>query len=202
MSDDELIERVANELRRPVRMDPALDARVMATVHALPRYRAERARGWWAWLTQSRTVRVSPLGALAAAAAILVAAIIVVPAVVLDGSAPRLTARAPGDPEARAASQGTSSDSTHVVQFVFVAPTAHSVSLVGDFNNWELDATPLAAGPGRAVWTVKLRLPNGRHRYAFVVDDSTWAADPAAPPAAGDDFGMPSSVLTVTGSSS
>jgi hypothetical protein len=52
------------------------------------------------------------------------------------------------------------------------------------------------------VWTVKLLLPNGRHRYAFVVDDSTWAADPAAPPAAGDDFGMPSSVVTVTGSSS
>jgi 1,4-alpha-glucan branching enzyme len=76
------------------------------------------------------------------------------------------------------------------------------VSLVGDFNNWEMGATPLAAGPTRSVWTVRVRLPNGRHRYAFVVDDSTWAADPAAPPAAGDDFGVPSSVVTVTGSSS
>ena len=94
------------------------------------------------------------------------------------------------------------SDSARVVQFVFVAPSAQSVSLVGDFNNWEMGATPLSAGPAQSVWTVRVRLPNGRHRYAFVVDDSTWARDPSAPPAAGDDFGVPSSVVTVTGSSS
>jgi hypothetical protein len=199
VSEDELIERAAEALRRPVPMDSALDARVMATVHALPRHRQARARGWWSWLTQSRTVRVSPLGALAAAAAVLIAAVVIVP---------RLTPTAASDPVAAAAqppadrSGSTASDSMHVVQFVFVAPTARSVSLVGDFNNWEMEATPLAAGPARSVWTVELRLPNGRHRYAFVVDDSTWAADPAAPPAAGDDFGMPSSVVTVTGSSS
>jgi hypothetical protein len=192
VSDDELIERAADALRRPVRIDPAVDARVMATVHALPRHRATPGRGWWSWLTQSRTIRVSPLGALAAAAAVIVAAVLVVPRVAPD---------APGaiDGVARAS---VTSDSARVVQFVFIAPTARSVSLVGDFNSWEMDATPLSAGPNRGVWTVELRLPNGRHRYAFVVDDSTWAADPAAPPAAGDDFGMPSSVVTVTGSRS
>lgn len=201
MSDDELIERAAQELRRPVRMDPAVDARVMATVHVLPRHRAERARGWWAWLTQARTVRVSPLGALAAAAAVLVATVVIVPRLSPDAASEQLAATT--DPVALTQAAAASSvDSAHVVQFVFVAPTARSVSLVGDFNNWEMDATPLEAGPARSVWTVKLLLPNGRHRYAFVVDDSTWAADPGAPPAAGDDFGMPSSVVTVTGSSS
>ena len=200
MSDDELIERAAEALRRPMPMDPAVDARVMATVHALPRHRQAPARGWWSWLTQSRTVRVSPLGALAAAAAVLIAAVVVVPRLTPTTGSDPVTAVV--QPPAAERFGSTASDSTHVVQFVFVAPRARSVSLVGDFNNWEMDATPLAAGPARSVWTVQLRLPNGRHRYAFVVDDSTWAADPAAPPAAGDDFGMPSSVVTVTGSSS
>jgi hypothetical protein len=197
VSDDELIERAAEELRRPVRMDPAVDARVMAAVRALPRHRPARAGSWWTWLTRSRTVHVSPLGALAAAALVIVAAVTVVPRLMPDASVP-----APVGVLAGADSAAAHGDSARVVQFVFVAPTAQSVSLVGDFNNWEMGATPLAAGAGRAVWTVRVRLPNGRHRYAFVVDDSTWAADPSAPPAAGDDFGVPSSVVTVTGSSS
>jgi hypothetical protein len=198
VSDDELIERAAEELRRPVRMDSALDARVMATVHALPRHRTARPyRGWLVWLTQPQTVRFSPLGAMAAVA-IVVAAVVLVPRLSPDDGAERVVETL-AMPEAQ---QSTGSDSTHMVQFVFVAPTAHSVSLVGDFNNWEMDATPLSAGPSRSVWTVRLPLANGRHRYAFVVDDSTWAADPSAPPAAGDDFGVPSSVITVAERSS
>jgi hypothetical protein len=197
VSDDELIERAAEELRRPVTMDPALDARVMAAVRALPRHGPARTSGWWGWFTRSRTVHVSPLGALAAAALVIVAAVTVVPRIVPDE-----TVNPPAALLAGADSAATEPDSARVVQFVFVAPTAQSVSLVGDFNNWEMGATPLAAGAGRSVWTVRVRLPNGRHRYAFVVDDSTWAADPSAPPAAGDDFGVPSSVVTVTGSSS
>jgi hypothetical protein len=184
-------------------MDPGFDARVMAALRALPRYQPSAPRrNWWDWLTRSRTVSVSPLGALAAAAAVIVAAVLVVPRVVPDSQPSGTVATAEAPEQPAATTVASDDDSTHVVQFVFVAPTAKSVSLVGDFNNWDLDATPLAAGPGRAVWTVQLRLPNGRHRYAFVVDDSTWAADPAAPPAAGDDFGMPSSVVTVTGSAS
>ena len=200
MSDDELIERAAETLRRPVKIDPAVDARVMATVHALPRHQAPRARGWWAWLTEARTVRVSPLAAFAAAAVIVVAAVGVVPRLTSTGSPGPASAPVAMTPDT--AAPLAAGDSAHLVQFVFVAPTAQSVSLVGDFNNWEMGATPLAAGPTRSVWTVRVRLPNGRHRYAFVVDDSTWAADPSAPPAAGDDFGVPSSVVTVTGSSS
>ncbi len=129
---------------------------------------------------------------------LVVAAVVLTPRLAPDDGAGRVAVTsAPGEAESIAGS-----DSMHMVQFVFVAPTAHSVSLVGDFNNWEMDATPLSAGPSRSVWTVRLPLANGRHRYAFVVDDSTWAADPSAPPAAGDDFGVPSSVITVAERSS
>jgi 1,4-alpha-glucan branching enzyme len=130
--------------------------------------------------------------------AVIVAAVVTVPRLSPDDGA----ARVAGTSAISEVEQSSGSDSTHMVQFVFVAPTAHSVSLVGDFNNWEMDATPLSAGPSRSVWTVRLPLANGRHRYAFVVDDSTWAADPSAPPAAGDDFGVPSSVITVAERSS
>jgi hypothetical protein len=198
VSDDELIERAAEALKQPVRIDPAVDARIMATVHALPRHQAPSAGGWWAWFTRARTVHVSPLGALAAAALVVVAAVTVVPRMLPDDSPVAAVTSADSASDRPAAE----SDSARVVQFVFVAPSAESVSLVGDFNNWEMGATPLSAGPAQSVWTVRVRLPNGRHRYAFVVDDSTWASDPSAPPAAGDDFGVPSSVVTVTGSSS
>jgi 1,4-alpha-glucan branching enzyme len=87
------------------------------------------------------------------------------------------------------------------VHFVFVAPDAKSVSVVGDFNDWKLDATPLtAARDRRGVWTVAVPLPPGRYTYTFVVDGETWVADPSAPPALEDDFGTPKSVVTVGGS--
>ncbi len=42
-------------------------------------------------------------------------------------------------------------------------------------------------------------LAPGRYQYAFVVDGRRFVADPAAPRAVDDDFGQPSSVVTVGG---
>jgi len=36
----------------------------------------------------------------------------------------------------------------------------------------------------------------GRHRYTFIVDGTRWHRDPAAPRAL-DDFGAPTSVITI-----
>jgi hypothetical protein len=80
-------------------------------------------------------------------------------------------------------------------QFVLVAPEAESVSLVGDFNGWQIGATPLAR-QGDA-WTIEMPVQPGRHVYSFVVDGSEWIADATAARAAEDDFGRPSSVLIV-----
>jgi hypothetical protein len=83
------------------------------------------------------------------------------------------------------------------VAFVFVAPVAHNVSLVGDFNGWDAGATPLRRTDGRNTWSVAVRLPPGRHVYAFVVDGVTWVADPQAPLAAEQWFGQRNSVIVV-----
>jgi hypothetical protein len=42
-----------------------------------------------------------------------------------------------------------------------------------------------------------VRLPAGRHEYAFLVDGERWVADPNAPSSIEDEFGVESSVVTV-----
>lgn len=85
-------------------------------------------------------------------------------------------------------------------QFVMVAPHATRVALVGDFNDWDEARTPMRrARVAGAVWTTVVPLVPGRYRYAFLVDGATWLADPAAPADRNDEFGTPSSVVTVGG---
>lgn len=78
------------------------------------------------------------------------------------------------------------------------APEAGQVALVGDFNGWNLSATPLARASSDPVWAVDVRMRPGRYGYAFVVDGRQWIADPTAP-LTPDDFGRPTSVIVVGG---
>jgi len=83
------------------------------------------------------------------------------------------------------------------VQFVLFLPDARTVTVVGDFNDWDPAATPLTASRPGGMWVVSVPLTPGRHHYAFVVNGTRWIADPAAPPARDEDFGSPNSVVTV-----
>ncbi|HJR63359.1 MAG TPA: isoamylase early set domain-containing protein [Gemmatimonadaceae bacterium] len=184
---DGLIERVARELRAPVRLSPGLDDRVMAAI----RRDAPSRRGVpaiWQWLRRPRPLMVSPLGGLALAAGI--AAVMVIANVMRDAE------RGAVDVAASAAS-APAPDTVKLVQFVLVAPNASSVSVVGDFNDWSLGSTPLHRTSADGVWSVGIPLAEGRYTYTFIVDGTEWVADPAAPPAVDDDFGRPSSVITV-----
>ena len=81
------------------------------------------------------------------------------------------------------------------VRFVFVAPNAATVTIVGDFNAWSPTATPMRRSPN-GLWSIDLDLPSGRHNYGFFVD-GVLRADPEALGSADDDFGVPSSVVLV-----
>jgi hypothetical protein len=193
---DDLIDAIARELRSIPVADEAAKARIVAAVrHEVPRGRLAAA---WQWLRAPRVVRVTPLGGLAfGAVAVTVIALLAWG----DRAAPR-TPAAPVAASAPANATLTASrpvGSPKVVQFVLVAPSASHVSLVGDFNGWDARATPLTAAAARGVWAVEVPLAPGRHAYAFIVDDSTWMADPAAARAPGDDFGAPNSVIVVDG---
>jgi hypothetical protein len=80
--------------------------------------------------------------------------------------------------------------------FALVAPSSAGVSLVGDFTDWETNRVRLEP-TGDDRWEVKLKLPPGRYRFAYVTDEGDWVADPDAPPAL-DDFGGPTSMITVS----
>ena len=55
------------------------------------------------------------------------------------------------------------------VNFICNAPQAQSVSLVGDFNQWNPAAHPMKQQTDRA-WLLTVELKHGHHRYAFLVD--------------------------------
>ena len=206
-ADDAALERIAAALRERGVADRALDARlegfdarVMAAVLAPPSHddayddlRDPRPRG--SWLLRRRTIRIRPLSMLATAAALLLVAFGA--AQLLRRPAPAAiasTAAAPPDESTASASR----DTVRLVQFVLLAPAASRVELVGDFNHWQGAATPLRR-TSAGLWSVELPLPPGRYTYTFVVDGTHFTPDPAAPRALGDDFGTPSSVVTVSG---
>jgi hypothetical protein len=86
-------------------------------------------------------------------------------------------------------------DTTRPVRFALRAPASARVTLTGDFNDWNARQLPLEARGGE--WSVTLRLPPGRYRYAFILDGGRWVADPHGAAATDDDFGTPTSVITV-----
>lgn len=81
-------------------------------------------------------------------------------------------------------------------QFVLDRANAKSVTLVGDFNQWQGDATPLTRLES-GLWTVSVPLAPGRHVYAFLIDGTLMVADPRAPQAGDADYGREGSVVMV-----
>jgi len=88
---------------------------------------------------------------------------------------------------------------TAPVTFMLRAPGATRVSVVGDFNNWDASATPMAHSGSGDLWVLNVRLPRGVHLYSFVLDGSEWRPDPSAPLAADGSFGGHNSVIVVDG---
>jgi hypothetical protein len=82
------------------------------------------------------------------------------------------------------------------VEFVLRTAADSAVALVGDFNDWDPEATPLRP-TADGLWSVVVPLRPGRYRYTFIVDGTRWHRDPSAPRALEDDFGAPTSVITV-----
>jgi hypothetical protein len=179
MRDNELAARIAGPLRESDVLPPDFEARLMAKARAeIARRQATGPRRGW-WLT-ARVFVASPLTTLAMAAGIAVVAASSTLGVVRRGPAP-LSARP---------------DTVEFVRFVLVDSTARSVSIVGDFNGWRSDRTPLVAAPKPGIWSVSVPLSPGRHEYAFIVDGKRWVVDPASV-ASSDEFGTESSVLLV-----
>lgn len=174
-------DRLASGLRGLDGMDPGADfaSRVMERIGsaaplATPRRRPERVLDWF---IRPRTLRVSPLAGLAAAACLLLVM--------------GLFFRQGGDPGNRVPA-GLSP-----VTFVLAAPSAREVAVIGSFNGWNAAGWTMTRDPSRGLWTLSSALPPGSHEYVFLIDGTTPVADAMAALNVDDGFGGRNSVLLV-----
>ena len=90
----------------------------------------------------------------------------------------------------------SASDTAKPVNFYCAAPRAKSVTLVGDFNEWDPVSLPMQ----RRVdgwWFLQVPLPHGHHRYRFVVDGKPML-DPHATGIARDERNEEASLVAVS----
>lgn len=190
---DPIIEQIAREARRPVAIDRDARDRLLEAVRAEPAP-APALRGWRA-LLEPRSIVVSP-----SRAAALAAGLIGIGVFLGMGSNFGRDSRLTGQPNQAADVQHLPASSDTVVTFVFPAPTATTVSVVGDFNGWNATTTPMKRFGNTGLWSVTVPMPVGRHIYSFFAvtsDGEKWSADPFAPAAPDDGFGRASSVVLV-----
>lgn len=198
---DPFIAEIARELKRPVHLDARFDERVMAAldpaVIPMPARRlvaaAPSARPWY-----RRTVSfsVTQVAGLAAAAALVG----VVAMSALSASDPAQAPAVASSPDSGLALQPVASvtrdpDAPILQQFLFIAPTATSVSLVGDFSDWDATRIPMQRASNDGAWSVTVPLRPGRYEYQFDVDGKR-LTDPTRPQTSSD-FGSANSVVTV-----
>ena len=178
MSDAELDHRIAAALGAPVRARAGSTESVMTRVRAVPDQERPRRRQPRFGV---RVVRHTLAGALLAAGVASVAAL--TPLVSThDGQRGVLATAVIGD-----SVSATLRDTVRLVRLMFHDTSAQRVAVVGAFNGWSADSTPLHRDPVTRHWSATVALRDGAHRYAFVVDGTHWAIDPATPRVRGDD---------------
>lgn len=151
---------------------PSVAGRVMAAVRLPAPGRAARV---WRWFTARHFVTLEFRPVWSLALAVLLAALLF----------------GPGQPEpALGAEEG-------VAQFVARFPEARSVAVVGPFNDWSPEATPLRDDDRDGVWNADVILPVGQHEYMFVVDGARWVSDPLAGRWVDDGFGRRNALVFV-----
>ncbi len=151
-----------------------LHSRILAGIEG--RTPARNLPAWLEWLVRPRPITVSPLAAAAAAAVLLL-----------------VIAR----PWSWSGDDAGEVVGEVYVQFVVDAPTAETVHLAGDFNDW-LPTVALNDPDGDGVWSGRVALEPGVHEYMFIIDGSDWITDPNAASFQDDGFGRRNAVLAVT----
>ena len=85
--------------------------------------------------------------------------------------------------------------SAKAVCIEFIHATATKINIIGTFNGWRNDVTPMTH-VGESRWIEVLLLSPGVYEYQFVVDGK-WMPDPQAPKSVPNLFGEANSILTV-----
>lgn len=82
------------------------------------------------------------------------------------------------------------------INFFCSAPAATTVSLVGDFNDWDPAAQPMRQQPD-GTWFAQVPLSHGHHHYCFIVDGKP-TLDPRAQGTARNEMNEKVSLIAVS----
>jgi hypothetical protein len=176
-------------LERPASLLSAMHApadfewRVM---NALPRVRTPAWKRAIDWVTLPQTFTLRPVTAFAAAAMLVLGITVPKPWQTQASDTARVAGVETDDPNA-----------TVYVQFVLASADAKTVSVAGDFNQWQQDAGALQDTDGDGVWTGLVAVQPGLHKYMFVVNGEEWVTDPRAEHYIDDGFGMRNALIAV-----
>ncbi|MFH0996446.1 MAG: isoamylase early set domain-containing protein [Pseudomonadota bacterium] len=91
--------------------------------------------------------------------------------------------------------KSSSKQKTKKIRFSFYSMKAKKVSLVGEFNNWNLDSDPMKRDEN-GIWTKTKMLQSGDIEYKFCVDGE-WTQDPENLWGCPNCFGTQNSVVKV-----
>lgn len=80
-------------------------------------------------------------------------------------------------------------------RFVIYQPGAKQVEVAGSFNGWK--KIPLDPIGNSGYWEVRMPLPSGEYRFAYILNGNKQIADPTIPGRELDDFGGVNSILNI-----
>jgi 1,4-alpha-glucan branching enzyme len=80
------------------------------------------------------------------------------------------------------------------IKICYQGASAKTVSLVGDFNQWDPNRHPMKMRE-EGTWEKIIVLPPGRYEYKFIVD-GTWQNDPQNHDSCFNVFGTLNNILT------
>lgn len=82
-------------------------------------------------------------------------------------------------------------------RFVLYLPQAGQPNLVGTFTDWK--PVPMHKVGLTGYWTLTLKVPEGEHRYSYLVENGRQIADPTIITKEHDDFGGENTVILIGG---
>ncbi len=77
------------------------------------------------------------------------------------------------------------------------APDAHEITIVGDFNSWDVTSTPMTKLKS-GEFKVTMKLPRGKeYKFRYFIDASRWENDWSADDYIANEFGCDDSLVKV-----
>lgn len=151
---------------------------------------ASRIQNWVSALFEPRVIRMRP--AFAMALVLVIAILVGFPYVTEQPDDTRIAANSVDGP---AVEQVSDNGEQVWTRFVYIDKEAESVSIAGDFSDWNPIELTKQSLNGQQVWTGLIPMDRGEHRYMFIKNGEKWVTDPLAPVQQDDGFGNKNAVI-------